>query len=72
MTLSTVLVFAYLWAATGSPLGTDTTDLLIAGAIVFGGATLGKLVGIMRARRRLMQELTALLAMADRAEEARC
>jgi hypothetical protein len=65
ITFAALLCAALLWIAAGSPTGDDWPQRLAAGLVMLAAAVVGKLVGLLRARRRLIDELAALTALAD-------
>lgn len=65
MTVAALLCVALLWESSGSPLGADWTARAVAVGVVLAAAAVGKLVGLVKARRRLIDELAALATLTE-------
>src|SRR5262245_45376554 len=66
MTVAALLCVALLWVSSGSPFGADWTARAVAIGAVFAAAMVGKLIGLVRARGRLIDELAALATITER------
>lgn len=71
MTGATLFCLAVLWASSGSPLGAGWAARAAAVGVVLAAAAVGKVIGLAKARRRLIDELDALARLAGRPAEAR-
>jgi hypothetical protein len=69
MTTAVLLCVALLWASSGSPFGADWAARAVAVGVVLAGAAAGKVVGLVKARRRLIDELAALATLTEQPAE---
>jgi hypothetical protein len=66
MAVAALLCVALLWMSSGSPFGADWAARAVAIGVVLAAAVVGKLIGLVRARRRLIDELAALATLTER------
>jgi hypothetical protein len=71
MTAAALFCVALLWVSSGSPLGADWTARAVAVGFVLAAAAVGKVVGLLKARRRLIDELAALTTLTEQPAEER-
>ena len=71
MTVAALLCVALLWASSGSPFGADWAARAVAVGAVLAAAAIGKVVGLLKARRRLIDELAALATLSEQPAEGR-
>lgn len=71
MTVAALLCLALLWVSSGSPFGDDWAARAVAIGVVLAAAALGKVIGLLKARRRLIDELSALATLSERPVEGR-